>query len=100
MSWNPLKNPRTRAAWRECLMLKQRSLCAICGYRLPVTGELSAELEFAYSATFDHIIPRSQGGHDGLENLRLAHRRCNVARGNGVASIEVTGVPRVLRTSK
>lgn len=32
--------------------------------------------------TFDHKIPRSHGGNDKLENLRLAHQLCNMQRGN------------------
>ena len=32
--------------------------------------------------TFDHIVPRSSGGGDRIENLRLAHNACNHARGN------------------
>ncbi|NUL43732.1 HNH endonuclease [Cellulosimicrobium funkei] len=28
----------------------------------------------------DHVIPRSQGGTDSLENLRPSHRQCNYAR--------------------
>lgn len=30
----------------------------------------------------DHLIPRSRGGLDVLENLRPSHRSCNYARGN------------------
>lgn len=39
------------------------------------------------SNTADHVIPRSKGGavYD-LRNLAPAHRRCNEARGNRVAS--------------
>lgn len=32
--------------------------------------------------TFDHIVPRSLGGTNQLHNLRLAHRYCNMKRGN------------------
>lgn len=32
--------------------------------------------------SIDHIIPRSLGGSDGPENLRLAHWGCNQKRGN------------------
>lgn len=34
------------------------------------------------SRSFDHLIPVSHGGTDAPENLRLAHLRCNVSRGN------------------
>ena len=33
-------------------------------------------------ASYDHVIPTSLGGSDEPDNLRLAHLRCNVARGN------------------
>lgn len=39
----------------------------------------------AGSLTLDHVLPRSMGGDDDLENLRPAHRRCNLSRGNGPA---------------
>lgn len=32
--------------------------------------------------TFDHWIPRSKGGTWDLENLRLAHKRCNALKGD------------------
>ena len=32
--------------------------------------------------TYDHIRPRSKGGDDALENLQLAHARCNKIKGN------------------
>lgn len=35
------------------------------------------------SATFDHLIPVSDGGNDSPENLRLAHWHCNSSRGAG-----------------
>lgn len=34
------------------------------------------------ATTADHLIPRSHGGTDDLENLRPAHARCNYARKN------------------
>ena len=35
-------------------------------------------------ATIDHIIPRSKSGADTLDNLQLAHARCNKIKGNRV----------------
>jgi hypothetical protein len=35
-----------------------------------------------WAASLDHIIPVSLGGPDELDNLRLAHHRCNSVRGN------------------
>lgn len=32
--------------------------------------------------TADHIVPRSKGGTDGLDNLAPAHGSCNYARGD------------------
>ncbi len=39
--------------------------------------------------TFDHIIPRSLGGSDDINNLALACRRCNERRYNFVAGIDL-----------
>ncbi|MFS0289126.1 HNH endonuclease [Corynebacterium striatum] len=32
------------------------------------------------ATTADHIVPRSRGGNDSLDNLRPAHVSCNSAR--------------------
>ena len=37
------------------------------------------------AATIDHVIFRSVGGGDDLDNLRPAHRSCNSARGANAA---------------
>lgn len=36
-----------------------------------------------WSATVDHVIPKSEGGTMRLDNLQLAHRVCNQQRHNG-----------------
>lgn len=38
--------------------------------------------------TVDHVIPKSLGGSDELDNLALACRRCNERRYNFVASVD------------
>ena len=35
-----------------------------------------------WQATLDHVVPRSAGGSDEADNLRLAHRWCNAVRSN------------------
>ena len=48
--------------------------------------------------TVDHIIPRSRGGLDILENLLPACRKCNYSRGNRMDSgfFERAGTPPTL----
>jgi hypothetical protein len=36
-----------------------------------------------WSATMDHIVPKSRGGTDAFANLRAAHRKCNGEYGDG-----------------
>ena len=31
--------------------------------------------------SIDHIIPKTEGGNGNVENLRIAHRKCNSDRG-------------------
>jgi 5-methylcytosine-specific restriction endonuclease McrA len=52
--------------------------CAICRKALDrsVRDERSPDY-----ITLDHITPKSAGGDDKIQNLRLAHSRCNNARG-------------------
>jgi 5-methylcytosine-specific restriction endonuclease McrA len=39
--------------------------------------------------TVDHVIPKSLGGSDDVENLALACRRCNERRYNFVAGFDL-----------
>ncbi len=60
------------------LMKRDGSNCSIC--KQPLDRHIKDVQHIMY-ITFDHIIPRSQGGNDLLENLRLAHYLCNQLRG-------------------
>ena len=60
-------------------ILKTQTICGICGQ--PV--DFSFTFPHPLSATVDHIIPVSKGGHpSALENLQLAHRACNRQKSN------------------
>lgn len=66
--------------WRRVtqLMARDGMNCTICG------GEISRRVRDEYDPnyiTFDHIVPRAEGGSDLLSNLRLAHQACNNLRG-------------------
>jgi hypothetical protein len=46
--------------------------CRICGEAIATREE----------ATIDHIMPRSHGGANALDNKQLAHGKCNVFKSN------------------
>ncbi len=50
---------------------KQIGNCAGCGVHFPFSG-----------LTVDHILPRSRGGTDHLDNLQLLCLGCNSSKGN------------------
>ncbi|WP_369692276.1 HNH endonuclease [Schaalia hyovaginalis] len=52
------------------------NVCHICGQPIDLTRKWPDPL----SATRDHLIPRSRGGSDALDNVRPAHLRCNSSR--------------------
>ena len=55
------------------IILATQSICGICGQ--PV--DKSIKYPDPLSPTVDHIIPCAKGGSDELDNLQLAHRKCN-----------------------
>jgi len=66
-------NPKQKRAKKAQLIDEFGSRCWWCGYILP-TQKL----------TLDHLKPKSRGGSNSLENLRLACLPCNRSRGNSL----------------
>lgn len=59
-------------ALRAQVWLRDEGVCQIC--MTPVDGTFHA----------DHIWPKSAGGPDSLNNLRVAHAQCNLAKGTNL----------------
>lgn len=62
------------------------SLCHICLTRGFTDHRAVIDLTLPWTSPWsfsrDHVVPRSHGGSDEIENLRPAHRSCNEYRGN------------------
>lgn len=85
-------------AWKKAraLALMNAKTCTLCGQ--PIDHDAPARSR--WSASVDHIVPRSLGG--GLtdaSNLRAVHYGCNSRRGNGVTRGKGTGGRRTPPTS-
>ena len=58
----------------------QGRICAGCGRPLAMQREGKRSRNFPYSLTFDHVIPRHQGGTRSIDNGLAKHRACNAKR--------------------
>lgn len=67
-----MKETRTTQFIRRQLINKNGATCALCG----------EPIETMKDCTIDHIIPVSKGGLTTIENCQLAHRNCNLRKGN------------------
>lgn len=56
---------------KKDLWLKHKRKCALCGRFMKLKD-----------VTVDHIIPKSKGGDNHIDNYQPAHARCNSIKGN------------------
>lgn len=68
---------------RQRMYKRQKGLCWICGERMAIAANASGNPKYA---SFDHVIAKANGGGNVQSNLRLAHKKCNSARGDLPAS--------------
>jgi 5-methylcytosine-specific restriction endonuclease McrA len=66
-------NPKQKQSKKIQLLQEYGSCCWWCGRHLP-----------SNQLTLDHLKPKSRGGSNSLENLRLACFPCNNSRGNSL----------------
>lgn len=71
----------------------QRGLCWLCGGLMRLDVDLATHPD---AATFDHVIPRAHNGTGRQNNLLLAHKRCNAARGGRLVQDEIRRAERAL----
>jgi HNH endonuclease len=64
---------------KQLIRERAKYLCEYCH---------SSELLSANRFTIDHLVPRSLGGSDDVDNLALACRRCNERRYNFVTGVD------------
>jgi CRISPR-associated endonuclease Csn1 len=72
---------RETAVRRVLLAAQQGSVCPLCGKRMgggdSDDGMTLRAAAFGEGVELAHVIPARSGGHNGLENLVLAHTKCN-----------------------
>lgn len=55
-----------------------RPPCHLCGNEIAWEANWRDDL----APQIDHLVPRSHGGPDVIDNVRASHRACNRQRGN------------------
>lgn len=77
---NPQRAPRAvrRIEWRD-IFDRDDGICWICMEPVFRTGT------GAQAPSVDHVVAKSLGGEDTMDNVRLAHSMCNTKRGNSEA---------------
>ena len=81
-----MMNPELRAKARLALHAAQGGKCCYCECLLvlPATGihkPAKVKDQHPRMATFEHLRRRADGGGNHMDNLALACRQCNAARG-------------------
>jgi 5-methylcytosine-specific restriction endonuclease McrA len=68
-----IKNETAKKRKKRKLLQLSNNICGICGQ--PTSLKKS---------NIDHIIPKSKGGSNRLDNLQVAHIKCNQLKGNKI----------------
>lgn len=68
-----IKNPQHK---RQLLIERDGEECWLCGRKLDFEDDPNGD----WYPSLDHIEFAYEGGSNSIENLRLAHRRCNSDR--------------------
>ena len=79
---------------RTLAWIKSEGICCLCGLWMPPPEvDLGESLRY----TIEHLVPKSRGGDNDLDNLDGAHQYCNNFRGNTLLEDMPPGWKRVIR---
>jgi 5-methylcytosine-specific restriction endonuclease McrA len=81
---NKPRNSKDRGIKITRLMKRDGDKCSICGDAL---NRKHGDGDPA-QITFDHVVPRSKGGRDEFENIKLAHALCNQRKGDQLPELD------------
>jgi len=68
---------RTYSVWKQC-----GGICHICGEKVPNPVNEWHLLNHSNYPSRDHVIPKSKGGKNLNNNIKLAHAKCNNKKGD------------------
>lgn len=75
------------------IILATQTVCGICGQQV----DMSLKSPHPMAPCVDHIIPIAKGGHpSSLDNLQLAHWKCNRDKSDKVFRNQEVKQPQVL----
>lgn len=72
---------RDRLELKERLSEAQNHRCCFCGVRMGYFGDWQRQ------PTFEHVLARSRGGSDHIDNLVISCSKCNSERGDGLRKL-------------
>ena len=64
----------------ERLMKRDKNLCYLCGDKVNINLDYNDD----YYPNIEHVIPVSKGGTHTWDNVKLAHRICNMEKSDKV----------------
>lgn len=72
--------PLTRTQ-RYAIYHRDKGVCKLCGIAVAFGGTTCSPFQEIASGQIDHIMPRSRGGQNNEDNLRLLCLTCNSQKG-------------------